>query len=357
MSRFKHLLSPGTFGAIEAPNRVVMAPMSRCRAFTDGSVPPVYATHFAQRASAGLLITDGTVVSAQGVGYPFTPGMWTDEHVEAWKPVTHAVHAAGGRIAVQLVHVGRVSLVSYQPDGDAPVSSSPLRAAKTRLYSPRWVAEDAAEPRALDINEMAGIVSQFGSAARRAKAAGFDAVEIHAADGYLIDQFLRDGVNQRHDRYGGSPENRARLLLEIAEAVAKEVGADRTGVRLSPLNPFNDMADRDPLATFGTALKHLAALELAWSHMAGIAGTDLLPRLRDIHGKPFLLNGGFSAESADEAITSELAMAVSFGTLYIANPDLVERFASGAELSTPDLTTYYGGGEKGYTDYPALTPA
>ncbi len=356
MSRFRLLLSPGTFGAIGVPNRVVMAPMTRCRAFPDGAVPLLYATHFAQRASAGLLITDGTMVSPQGVGYPYTPGIWTDEHVEAWKPVTRAVHAAGGRIALQLMHVGRVSLASYQPDGAAPVSSSPTRAAKTMLYSPRWVAEDAAEPRALDINEMAGVVAQFGTAARRAKAAGFDAVEIHAADGYLIDQFLRDGVNQRHDRYGGSPENRARLLLEIAEAVAKEIGADRTGVRLSPLNPFNDMADRDPLTTFGATVKHLAALQLAWTQLAGVADTDLLPRLRDVYGAPFMLNGGFSAESADAAITNELAMAVSFGTFFIANPDLVERFASGAELSTADPTTYYGGAEKGYTDYPALAP-
>lgn len=356
MSRFRKLLSPGALGAIDMPNRVVMAPMTRCRAFPDGTVPPLYGTHFAQRASAGLLITDGTMVSQQGVGYPYTPGIWTDEHVEAWKPVTREVHAADGRIALQLMHVGRVSLTSYQPGGDPPVSSSPRRAANTKLYSPRWAAEDAAEPRALDINEMAGIVSQFAFAARRAKAAGFDAVEIHAADGYLIDQFLRDGVNQRHDRYGGGPENRARLLLEIAEAVAKEVGADRTGVRLSPLNPFNDMADRDPLTTFGTAVKQLSALQLAWVQLAGVADTDLLPRLRDLSGVPFVLNGGFTAESADAAITSELAVAVSFGTLFIANPDLVERFAIGAELSTPDLTTYYGGSEKGYTDYPTLTP-
>ncbi len=357
MSHLKYLLSPGALGAINAPNRVIMAPMTRCRAFPDGAVPLLYGTHFAQRASAGLLITDGTMVSQQGVGYPYTPGMWTDEHVEAWKPVTREVHAAGGRIALQLMHVGRVSLTSYQPGGAAPVSSSPLRAAKTKLYSPRWVAEDASEPRALDINEMAGVVAQFATAARRAKAAGFDAVEIHAADGYLIDQFLRDGVNQRHDRYGGGPENRARLLLEITEAVAKEVGAERTGVRLSPLNPFNDMADRDPLATFGTAVKHLAALQLAWAQLAGVAETDLLPRLRDLYGAPFMLNGGFTAETADAAIASELATAVSFGTYFIANPDLVERFASGAELSVPDPTTYYGGSERGYTDYPPLTTA
>ena len=354
MSRFTHLLTPGRLGALDVPNRVVMAPMTRCRAHPDGAVPLLYATHFAQRASAGLLITDGTMVSQQGVGYPYTPGMWTDEHVEAWKPVTREVHAGGGRIALQLMHVGRVSLTSYQPGGAAPVSSSPKRAANTMLYSPRWVAEDAAEPRALDLNEMAGVVSQFGLAARRAKAAGFDAVEIHAADGYLVDQFLRDGVNQRHDRYGGSPENRARLLLEITEAVAKEIGADRTGIRLSPLNPFNDMADRDPLTTFGAALTHLAALRLAWTQLAGVGGTDLLLRLRDAYGAPFLLNGGFSADAADAAIKSELACAVSFGTFFIANPDLVERFASGAELSAPDPATYYGGGEKGYTDYPAL---
>jgi N-ethylmaleimide reductase len=355
MSLHPHLLSPVTLGALTLPNRVVMAPMTRSRSLPDGRVPDYYATHFAQRASAGLLITDATMTSPQAVGYPSTPGIWTDEQVDAWRPVVAAVHAAGGRIAMQIMHCGRISLTAFQPEGASPVSSSARAANNTMLFSPSFSQEPAATPRALETAEIAGVVAEFGRAARNARAAGFDAVEIHGANGYLVDQFLRDGVNQRTDKYGGSTENRARFLLEITEAVAKEVGADRTGVRLSPTGAFNDMADSNPSQTFGTALKHLATMQLAWMHLAFTGNDDLTRHLRDAYGRPFILNGGMTAESAEAAITAELAIAASFGALYIANPDLVQRFASGAALAQPDPATFYGGGEKGYTDYPSLS--
>ncbi len=357
MSLYPKLLSPTSLGAVELSNRVVMAPMTRSRALPNGTVPDLYQTYFEQRASAGLLMTDATMVSPQAVGYLGTPGIWTEAQVESWRAVVDAVHAVDGRIAMQIMHCGRISLNLLQPDNGPPVSSSAMRAPTTMLFTPTYEQVPADDPRALELSEIPGVVAQFASAARNAKAAGFDAIEIHAANGYLIDQFLRDGVNQRHDKYGGSVENRARLLLEITEAVAKEFGADRTGVRLSPTNPFNDMADRDPLGTFSTVLRHLARIELAWLHLASLNEADFSRRLRDAYGKPLLLNGGFTAAQADDAIRSELAVAVSFGAAYIANPDLVERFATNAELATPDSATMYGGGAKGYIDYPTLDAA
>jgi N-ethylmaleimide reductase len=357
MSQFPRLLSPVTLGALALPNRVLMAPMTRSRSNAAGVIPAMYATHFAERASAGLLITDATMVSPQAMGYVNTPGIWTDAQSEAWRAVATAVHARGGRIAMQIMHCGRISIPSMQPDNGMPVSSSPVRAAGTIMYTKSFAQEPAAEPRALEITEIPGVVAQFAAAARAAREAGFDAVEIHAANGYLVDQFLRDGVNQRHDSYGGSPEKRARFLLQVTEAVAKEIGADRTGVRLSPSNPYNDMTDSNPLVTFSTAMRLLSALQLAWVHCAASPDSDLTRRLRDAYGHPLILNGGFTAQQADDAIRAELAAAVSFGVLYIANPDLVERFVSGADLAAPDPSTFYGGGEKGYTDYPTMDAA
>ncbi len=354
MSRFPHLLSTGALGALHLPNRVVMAPMSRARARRDGTVTPLAAAYFAQRSSAGLVMTDAVMTSPQAVGSLGAPGIWTDAQAESWREVVAAVHQAGGRIALQLTHCGRLSLPSFQPGGDAPVSPSPIAATATQLRSPGGMLEPAAEPRALELGEIAGIVTQFADCARRAREVGFDAVEIHAANGHLLDQFLRDGVNRRHDRYGGSAENRARLLLHVTEAVAKECNADRTGVRLSPLHAVNDMRDGNPLETFGTLVRHLASLELAWTHLAHLPDGTLTRRLRDLHGKPFMLNGGFTAESADAAIRDELADTVSFGDAFIANPDLVERFETGAELAASDPTTYYGGDARGYIDYPPL---
>jgi N-ethylmaleimide reductase len=353
MSRLPRLLSPVTLGALTLPNRVLMAPMLRGRARTDGCVTEEMLTHFVQRAGAGLVITEAAMVSPQAVGYPRSAGLWTEEQGECWSAVVRAVHAAGGRIALQLMHVGRISLEALQPGGGAPVSSSAVRASDVTLTAPDFTPAPAAEPRALDVNEIREVVAQFGQAARRAKVAGFDAVEIQGAHGYLIDQFLRDGVNQRHDRYGGSAENRARFLFDVVEAVGKEVGADRTGVRLSPIGTFNDMRDRDPLTTFGTALRHLASFDLAWTHLAGMQDADLTRRLRDAYGAPLVLNGGFTADAADEAIRTDLAAAVSFGKAFIANPDLVDRFTTGSPLATPDRETLYGGDGRGYTDYPA----
>ncbi|HYW51599.1 MAG TPA: alkene reductase [Gemmatimonadaceae bacterium] len=357
MSRFPHLLSPLALGALPLPNRVVMAPMTRNRARPDGTVTSLHAEYFAQRARAGMVITDAVMSSPQGVGYPRTPGLWTDEQVESWRPVVKAVHGSGGLITLQLMHCGRISLEAFQPGRGAPVSSTPMRAERTMLYSPAWELEPAAEPRALELGEIADVVREFGECARRGREAGFDAVEIHAGDGYLVDQFLRNGVNQRHDRYGGSAENRARFLLEVTEAVAREVSAERTGVRLSPTGTLNEMRDTNPLETFGTALRHLAALDIAWTHFSALGDEDFTHRLRDVYGKPFILNGGFSADAADDVIRRDLACAVSFGRAYIANPDLVERFATDAPLSVADPATFYGGDARGYTDYPTLAEA
>lgn len=352
MSRLPHLLSTGSLGALHLPNRVVMAPMTRGRARANGTVTPHTNLHFTQRASAGLLITDAVATAPEAVASSGTPGMWTEAQAESWRTVVHNVHAAGGRIALQLMHAGRLALPAMQANDGVTLSSSPVRA----RHASTVVSEPWAEPRALELDEIAGIVAQFAASARRGREVGFDAIEIHACNGCLLDQFLRDGVNRRHDRYGGSPENRARLLLQVVEAVAKECNADRTGVRLSPVDSANDMRDTDPLETFGTAVRHLASLQLAWTHLAHMSDGDLTRRLRDIHGTPFVLNGGFTAESADAVIRSELASAVSFGRLYVANPDLVERFESGAVLSDADPATWLGDDARGYTDYPALSP-
>ena len=350
MSRFAHLLSTGSLGALHIPNRVLMAPMTRGRARADGTVTSVAALHFSQRASAGLLLTDAVAVAPEAMASVGTPGLWSDAQAESWRAVVKRVHVAGGRIALQLMHAGRLALPANQCDGGRTVSSSAVRAERRVPAS----VEPAAEPRALAIGEIAGIVAQFAGGARRGIEVGFDAIEIHACNGCLLDQFLRDGVNQRHDRYGGSADNRARLLLQVVEAVARECGADRTGVRLSPLDRGNDMHDDDPLDTFGTALRHLASLQLAWTHLAHMPDGDVTRRLRDMHGRPFVLNGGFSAESADAVIRDELASAVSFGRLYVANPDLVERFEHGAELADSDPATWVGGDARGYTDHPSL---
>jgi N-ethylmaleimide reductase len=354
MSRLPQLLSPVTLGTLRLPNRVLMAPMARHRADADGCMPAYAADYFEQRSSIGLLITDGTMVSPQAVGYRNTPGLWTEAQAEAWRTVVDAVHAVGGLIAVQLMHCGRVSLTSLQPGGGAPVAASEIPAG-THLLSPQGVLEAASEPRALDTTEMRDIVSQFTDAARRARAIGFDAIELHAGDGYLIDQFLRDSTNTRFDRYGGSAEHRARLLLEVTEGIAGIFGADRTGVRITPESAMHDMSDRDPVTTFGSALRQLAALDLAWVQMGGSGTSSLTHRLRDAYGKPFVVNGGLDGDRANDAIRSELAIAVSFGRACIANPDLVERFEIGAPLATPDPATFYTGGERGYIDYPTVS--
>jgi len=356
----KMLLKPTYLGPYTLTNHIVMAPLTRCRAGA-GNVPQAMnADYYAGRASAGLIITEATQVSPQGVGYPMTPGIHTPEQVEGWKKVTKAVHDNDGRIFLQLWHVGRISHSSLQEDGGLPVSASAIR--------PRGNATTAAgpkpfeTPRALKTNEIPGIIGQFRRAAENALMAGFDGVEIHAANGYLLDQFLRDNTNFRTDGYGGSRKNRMRLLSEVTEAVTNIWGGDRVGVRLSPVNTFNDISDTDPEATFSFVAWELNRFNLAYLHvvehdMAGgkeNAGFDLRA-IRDNFAGPYIANGGYDQTRAEAALASGAADLVSFGVPFIANPDLAERFAAGAPLNDADRDTFYGGDEKGYTDYPVLS--
>ncbi|TWO71082.1 alkene reductase [Caenimonas sedimenti] len=363
------LFDPLQAGTLHLPNRIVMAPLTRNRA--PGAVPtPLMAEYYAQRATAGLLITEATPVSPQGQGYADVPGMYTTEQLAAWRKVTDAVHAQGGRIVVQLWHVGRVSHTSLQPGGQQPVAPSAITA-KTKTYLiENGVGSFAptSEPRALDAAELPGIVQDFRHAARHAVAtAGFDGVEIHGANGYLLDQFLKTGANHRQDAYGGSIENRARLLLEVMRAVAGEIGGGRVGLRLSPVTPANDIVDADPQPLFDHVVRELAPLGLAYLHV--IEGATGGPR--EVEGRPFDYvalrkawrdagaKGAWMVNNSYDKPLAELSLAtgadlVAFGRPYIANPDLVERLRANAPLNTPDRATFYGGGAAGYTDYPAL---
>jgi N-ethylmaleimide reductase len=341
-----------------------MAPLTRSRARADGVPIPLMAEYYGQRATAGLIITEGVNVSPQGRGYAFTPGLYTQAQVEGWRAVTAAVHARGGRVFPQLWHVGRISHPSLQPDGDLPVAPSAIRP-EVRAFTASGY-QPCVTPRALETSEVADIVDQYRQAARNALAAGFDGVEIHAANGYLIDQFLRDGTNKRTDAYGGSRENRVRLLVEVAQAVAEVLGGDRIGVRLSPLSSVNGAAlDSDPAATYGLAVERLNAFGLTYIHV--IEGATQGPRdveggfdlqiLRRAFNGLYMANNGYDRALALKARRDGLADLVAFGRLFIANPDLVERLRIGAPLNTPVPETFFGGGAKGYTDYPALTPA
>lgn len=365
------LFEPVTVGDLSLSNRVVMAPLTRNRA--PGAVPtPLMATYYSQRATAGLLITEATPVSHQGQGYADVPGLYTPEQIAGWQRVTKAVHDAGGKIVVQLWHVGRVSHSDLQPGGGAPVAPSALRAkTKTVLIVdgvPSFV--DTSEPRALALDELPGIVQDFRQAALNAMEAGFDGVEIHAANGYLIDQFLKTGSNLRTDAYGGSIENRARLLLEVVKAVSDAIGGGRTGIRLSPVTPANDVVDTDPQPLFDHLARQLAPMNLAYLHL--IEGATGGPR--DIADRPFdyaalrsayrsaggkgawMVNNGYDLSLAGQAL-QDGADLVAFGRSFIANPDLVERLRLGGPFNSPDRATFYGGGAAGYTDYPALSAA
>ncbi|MBW4473135.1 MAG: alkene reductase [Stenomitos rutilans HA7619-LM2] len=361
MSSDLNLFSPIQLGAYTLPNRVVMAPLTRNRA-SEGNVPTkLNATYYAQRASAGLLITEATQVTPYGQGYPATPGIHSPEQVEGWKLVTKAVHARGGRIFLQLWHVGRISHPSLQPDGVLPVAPSaiaPTDGEATTYEGPKPYVT----PRALETNELPGIVEQYRQGAVNAMTAGFDGVEVHGANGYLLDQFLRDGTNKRTDAYGGSIENRARLLLEVTETVVGVWGADRVGVRLSPSGTFNSMTDSDPKATFGYAIDALNRFGLAYLHLLEPSEADerhggtSIPTsyFRPIYKGNLMVNWDYDRDKANAAIASGAANLVSFGKLFIANPDLPERFQANASLNEPDPSTFYGGDEKGYIDYPAL---
>jgi len=354
------LYSEYQLGPLHLPNRLVMAPMTRCRAGARNVPTDTMARYYEQRASAGLIVTEATQVAPEGVGYPNTPGIYSREQVEGWKRVTRAVHAAGGRIVAQLWHVGRISHPLFQPNGALPVAPSAIAPAG-QVHTPEG-PKPYVTPRALETNEIAAVVEQFRHGARLAKEAGFDGVELHGANGYLPDQFLRDATNRRTDAYGGTVENRARFLLEVVAALTDVWGPDRVGVRLSPSGTFNDMKDSDPLATFGYAVRELDRLSIAFLHLVDGGAADIrhggsvvpTERLRPLFRHALIVNGGYDRLRADAVIGNGGADLVSFGRAFLANPDLVSRLKIGAPLNPPDSSTFYGGGEKGYIDYPAL---
>ena len=353
------LFEPYKLGAVTLPNRAVMAPLTRNRALA-GFVPnPLAVEYYGQRASAGLLITEASQVSQQGQGYQDTPGIYTKEQVEGWRKVTDHVHERGGHIYIQLWHVGRISHTSLQVNGGAPVAPSAIRA-NTKTFVGGAFA-DVSEPRALELGEIPGIIDSFKRAAANAIEAGFDGVEIHGANGYLLDQFAKDGSNKRTDAYGGSIENRARLMIEVAQAVAAEAGADRTGIRISPVTPANDVSDSNPQPLFDHIVDRLNALKLIYIHVIeGATGgpRDIAPfdytSLRKRFSGTYIANNGYDFKLATEVLDQNKADLIAFGKLFISNPDLVERLKLGAPLNAFDKTTFYGGGAKGYTDYPAL---
>lgn len=356
------LFQPYTLGSLTLSNRFVMAPLTRNRAGA-GLVPSeLAATYYAQRASAGLIITEATQISAQAQGYQDTPGLFTQDQIDGWRKVTDAVHAKGGKIFVQLWHVGRISHVDLQPNGDAPVAPSAIRA-ETKVFVNNGFA-DTSEPRALDIDEIPAIVDDFRQAAANAMKAGFDGVEVHGANGYLLEQFLKDGANQRTDSYGGSIENRARLLLEVTEAVSKEIGADRTGVRISPVSPANAISISNPQEQYDYVADKLNALGIVYLHVVeGATGgpRDIAPfdygSLRQRFKNTYMGNNGYNTELASAQLAEGKVDLFALGRPFISNPDLVERLKTGAPLNELDGSTLYGGGAKGYTDYPTLANA
>lgn len=356
------LFTPVAVGPYRLRNRMVMAPLTRNRAGEGHAPTEMNAEYYAQRASAGLIITEATQVSPQGIGYPDTPGIHTPEQVEGWRLVTEAVHERSGRVFLQLWHVGRISHPVMQEGGALPVAPSAI-APEGEIFTVEGMKPFVA-PRALETGEIRGIVEQYRAGAEKALAAGFDGVEIHAANGYLIDQFLEDGTNRRTDEYGGSVENRARFLLEVVEAAVSVWGADRVGVRISPGGTFNDMSDSDPARTFGYAAEALNRFGLAYLHvveppkaeMFKVDGRPASPTsyLRPIFTGTIITAQGYDFESGTARLARGDADLVAFGRLFLANPDLPERFAKGAPLNEPDASTFYGGDERGYTDYPAL---
>ncbi|MGE5026866.1 MAG: alkene reductase [Betaproteobacteria bacterium] len=352
-----NLFTPLQLGLHTLGNRLVMAPLTRNRAGT-GNVPqPINVEYYRQRATAGLIISEGSQISPSAVGYPATPGIHSPEQIAGWKQVTDAVHGRGGRIFLQLWHCGRISHPSLLPDNALPVAPSAIRP-QGEVFTYQG-PQPFVTPRALETGEIPGIVEDYRQAAKNALAAGFDGVEIHAANGYLLDQFIRDGANQRTDAYGGSLEGRSRLLLEVAAAVTGVWGADRVGVRLSPINSFNDMRDSNPQKTFEFMAAALNAFDLAYLHGMeldfGPAPHDFdFARFRRCFKGRYMANGGYDQVRANAALASGYADMVAFGVPFLANPDLPERFARSAPLNTPDPGTFYGGNEKGYTDYPFM---
>jgi len=347
------LFDPIQVGEFLLPNRILMAPLTRCRAVGGGRVPnALMRDYYMQRVSAGLILTEATSVDPMGVGYPNTPGIWSDEQTRGWKSITQGVHDAGGRILLQLWHVGRVSDPSYL-DGALPVAPSAIAPpGHPSLLRP---IRPFATPRALDVGELPGIVEAYRLGAVNAKRAGFDGVEIHGANGYLLDQFLQDGSNHRTDEYGGSIENRARLMLEVADAVISVWGAGRVGMHLAPRGDLYGMGDSNPAATFGHVARELGKRKIAFICARESLGENRLgPRLKQAFGGVYIANENFSRETAEHVLSAGEADAVAFGRQFIANPDLPRRFALDAPLTPPDPTTFYGSGAHGYTDYPPL---
>ena len=353
------LFDPIQLGPLSLKNRIFMAPMTRGRAQADGTPTAIMPAYYQQRASAGLIVTEATAVSRQGVGWLNAPGVFTDAHEAAWRAVPEAVHRAGGRIALQLWHMGRVSHPDFL-DGELPVGPSAI-AAKGESGTPLG-KKPYVTPRALAADELAGIAQDYARAAKRAIAAGFDGVEIHGANGYLLDQFIRDGANQRDDEYGGSIENRWRFPLEIVRAVSDAVGAERTAIRISPRNAYNDMNDSDPIATFSYGAEHLGKSGLWYLHVVEAVpghpmasdGARVLPHLRAAFRGPIVLNGGRDRASGDAVLAEGEADAVSFGMKFLANPDLPARLHTGAPLQPPRFESFYTPGPDGYLDYEPL---
>lgn len=350
-----HLFGPFHLDDLILSNRMVMAPMTRNRADQNGNVTPLMVTYYQQRASAGLIVAESTAVSPDAVGYPFVPGLYTDEQAQSWLSVTNAVHSAGGRIFVQLQHCGRISHPSLQPAGVAPVAPSPIQpAGQAVTYTG---ARDFVTPRELETNEIPSFIAKFQHAAAAARRAGFDGVEVHAGNGYLIDQFLRDGTNRREDSYGGSVQKRMRFLSEIIDAVCDVWPSSRVGVRLTPENSFNSMSDSDPQGHFSYFLKELNRRSLAYVHLLEGDIVSQPPAvdyraLRSSFRGCYVAGKGYDLNSAKRAVGEGSADLVAFGIPFLANPDLVRRYREALPLNSADPATFYGGGERGYTDYP-----
>jgi 2,4-dienoyl-CoA reductase-like NADH-dependent reductase (Old Yellow Enzyme family) len=345
------LFSPVKIGSLTLPNRIIMAPLTRSRAIGEGRIPnDLMATYYAQRASAGLILTEATSVDPMGVGYAHTPGIWSKDQVNGWKKITQAVHEKGGKIFMQLWHVGRISHPLFL-NGQTPVAPSAIRpAGRVSLVRPET---EFITPRELTLSEIKSVIESYRIGALNAKEAGFDGVELHAANGYLIDQFLQDGTNKRTDDYGGSVENRAKLLMEVTDALISVWGADRVGVHLAPRGDAHDMKDSNPMITFTFVAKELDKRKIAFIFIREYQASDsILPAIREAFRGVLIANEKFTKQSAQEAIVEGLADAVSFGLPFISNPDLVERFQQNAPLNEVNFQTLYADGEHGYTDYP-----
>jgi len=368
-----NLFSSLTLGSQQLRHRVVMAPLTRMRSSQPGNIPnEINAKYYEQRASeGGLIVSEATQVSQRGQGYPGTPGIHTPEQIAGWRLITNAVHAKGGLIFLQLWHVGRISHRSHQPDGALPLAPSAIKP-KGQALTAAWQQEPFETPAEIRLEEIPSLVNEYRIGARNALAAGFDGVEVHGANGYLVDQFLRDGTNQRTDRYGGSFENRTRFVLEVLDAVSEVFSLDRVGIRLSPLGRFNDMRDSDPVGVFGHLLRNLDKKGLAYVHLVEARGDEEGPLegislgngaaptaslFRPFYSGVLIGAGGFTQQSAEEAVLAGTVDAVAFGRLFISNPDLPARLSGSAPLNQYDRSTFYGGDTKGYTDYPTLSDA